>query len=91
MVEALRHRDEDGIMRTFLDRYSTIVNHDQIILEEEPSPLPALMHHLMRQAKYHPAVGHQGALEPHELASNPHHLAAAFDLDMSYGHVPIRE
>jgi hypothetical protein len=45
----------------------------------------------MRSAKHHPAIGHHGALEPHYVAADPHQLAAAFEIDMGYGHAPIRE
>jgi len=89
LIDGMRHLDDDGIMRTFIDRYSAIVNHDSILKEEEPSPIPAIMEHLMAATHHYPAVGHHGAYEHHGVRVLPEHLAGAFEVDLTAGHAPI--
>ena len=61
IADGMRNVDHDGIMRTFLDRYSTIMNHEQILLEQEPSPIHGIVDHLRGAARHHPIIGHHGA------------------------------
>ena len=51
------------------------MNHDQILFEQEPSPIPAVMEHLMAATRHHPLVSHLGGFEPHHIALEPHHVA----------------
>jgi len=30
--------DEDGVLKTFIDRYTTMLVHDSILMEEMPAP-----------------------------------------------------
>jgi len=36
--------DEDGILKTFIDRYTTMMVHDSIFMEEHPSPHDLIKH-----------------------------------------------
>ena len=58
--------NEDGILQTFIDRYTTMLIHDSIFMEELPAP--QFMHE--RFSMLHPAVA--GGLK-HDPREMPHH------------------
>ena len=60
--------DEDGILKTFIDRYTTMLIHDSIFMEEMPTP--QFMHQGF--SMFNPAI--QGALkrDPRDFSSEHH-------------------
>jgi len=59
--------DEDGILKTFIDRYTTMLVHDSIYMEETPSPHDlAHGHHGEAFALLFPDEDHhEGHMQPH--------------------------
>lgn len=58
--------DEDGILKTFIDRYTTMLIHDSIYLEEHPNPHDLPVHHVSTLSHFIPLSGaHDAHLAPH--------------------------
>lgn len=73
--------DEDGILKTFIDRYTTMLIHDSIFMEEMPTP------QFMQQdiSLLSPAV--QGAMkqDPRDF-SLEHHVERQYEPEKSMFH-----
>lgn len=60
---------EDGVLKTFIERYTTMLIHDSMFMEELPAP--HFMHHEI--SMLHPLI--QGAMKhnPREHQHQPRH------------------
>ena len=61
--------DEDGILKTFIDRYTTMLIHDSIYLEEHPSPADQLIN---AHGLLNPMIHHSSLIGPAPWDLNMH-------------------